>query len=175
MRKFNFLLDCKSLERIYISFIRTILEYRVVVWDNCTQHEKQDIDKIQIEAARIVTGTTKFASNHSLYEETGWEILETRRKNHTLTLFFKMANGQSPLYLSDLVPTTVKNSSNYSYAILIMFILSMHVLLYYNSFLPSAVRDWNNIPDEYRNVDSVMAFKNVLGGDKPVVPKHYLF
>ena len=35
---------------------------------------------------------------------------------------------------------------------------------------PSAVRDWNNIPDEHRNIDSVIAFKNVLGGDKPVVP-----
>ena len=47
MRKFKFLLDCKSLETIYISFIRSILEY-VDVWDNCTQQEKQDIEKIQI-------------------------------------------------------------------------------------------------------------------------------
>ena len=45
---------------------------------------------------------------------------------------------------------------------------------YYNSFLPSAVRDWNNITDEHRNVDSAVAFKNVPGRDKPVVPKHYL-
>ena len=59
MRKFKFLLDRKSLETIYFSFIRPILEYGDVVWDNCTQQEKQDIEKIQIEAARIVTGTTK--------------------------------------------------------------------------------------------------------------------
>ena len=45
----------------------------------------------------------------------------------------------------------------------------MHVLLYTITLI------WNNIPDEHRNVDSVMAFKNVLGRDKPVIPKHYLF
>ena len=47
--------------------------------------------------------------------------------------------------------------------------------LYYNSFLSSAVRDWNNILNDHRNVDSVIAFKNVLSCDKPIVPKHYLF
>ena len=93
MRKFKFLLDRKSLEIIYFFFIRPILEYGDVVWDNCTQQEKQDTEKIQIEAARIVTGTTKLVSINSLYEETGWE---TRPKNHKLTLFFKMINGLSP-------------------------------------------------------------------------------
>ena len=88
-----------------------------------------------------------------------------------------MTNCLSPPYLSDLVPTTVSNSSNYnlcnnSYNI---HLVNPRTSLYYNSFLPSAVRDWNNIPDEHRNVDSLMAFKNVLGRDKPVSPKRYLF
>ena len=63
--------------------------------DNCTQHEKQDLEKVQIEAARIVTGMTKLVSINPLYEESGWETLETRRKNHKLTFFFKMTNGIS--------------------------------------------------------------------------------
>ena len=36
MRKFKYTLDRKSLETIYIAFIRPILEYADVVWDNCT-------------------------------------------------------------------------------------------------------------------------------------------
>ena len=52
--------------------------------------------------------------------------------------------------------------------------VNARTFLYYNSFLTSAVRNWNNIPDEHRNVDSVIAFKNVLSRDKPVVPKRYL-
>ena len=36
-RKLKHILDRKSLEIIYTSFIRSILEYADVVWDNCTQ------------------------------------------------------------------------------------------------------------------------------------------
>ena len=35
-------------------------------------------------------------SIYSLYEENGWETIETRQKNHKLTLFFKMINDLSP-------------------------------------------------------------------------------
>ena len=71
MRKLKFLLDRRSLETIYISFIRPLLEYTDVVWDNCTRYEVEAIEKIQLEAARIVTGTTKLVSIEELYNETG--------------------------------------------------------------------------------------------------------
>ena len=58
MRKLKFQLDRKSLEIIYISFIRPILEYGNELLDNCTQYEKDDPAKIQIDTARIATGTT---------------------------------------------------------------------------------------------------------------------
>ena len=104
MRKLKFTLDRKSLEIIYTSFIRPILEYADVVWDNCIQYEINVLEKIQIEAARIVTGTTKIVSLDKLYQETGWETLEERRKKHKLCLFYKMSNNLSPNYLSSLVP-----------------------------------------------------------------------
>ena len=62
MRKLKFKLDRKSLETIYITFIRPLLEYGDVIWDNCTQYEKEELDKIQNEAARITTGTTKLVT-----------------------------------------------------------------------------------------------------------------
>ena len=55
MRKLNFLLDRKSLETIYSSFIRPVIEYADIIWDTCTQNDKQELEKIQIEAARIST------------------------------------------------------------------------------------------------------------------------
>lgn len=36
--------------KIYISFIRPILEYSDVVWDNCTQEQSNLLDSVQIEA-----------------------------------------------------------------------------------------------------------------------------
>ena len=38
--------------------IRPMLEYGDIVWDNCSMHEQKDLDRIQDEAARIVTGAT---------------------------------------------------------------------------------------------------------------------
>ena len=93
MRKLKFKLDRKSLETIYFSFIRPLLEYANVVWNNCTQYESNELEKIQNEAARIVTGATKLASLHSLYADTGWESLASRREKHKLILYYKMQHG----------------------------------------------------------------------------------
>ena len=65
MRRLKFSLDRKVLETIYLTFIRPVLEYADVVWGNCTNYEKQELDKIQTEAARIVTGATKLVSLHA--------------------------------------------------------------------------------------------------------------
>ena len=59
MRTLKHDLDRKALEAIYISFIRPVLEYADVFWDNSTQQEKQELEKIYLEAARISTGATK--------------------------------------------------------------------------------------------------------------------
>ena len=64
--KIKFKLDRKSLETIYIAFIRPILEYADVVWDNCSQYEKNELEKIQTEVARIATGTSKLISLSNL-------------------------------------------------------------------------------------------------------------
>ena len=62
MRKLKFQLDRNSLQVIYMSFIRPLLEYADVVWDNCAQYEKNEIEKIHNEAASIVTGAAKLVS-----------------------------------------------------------------------------------------------------------------
>ena len=63
--------------------------------------------KIQNEAARIVMGATKLVSLHSLYTDTDWKGLASRREKHKLTRYYKMQNGMTPEYLSSLVPPTV--------------------------------------------------------------------
>ena len=145
MRKLKFELDRKSLETIYLTFIRPILEYGDIVWDNCTLYEKQELDKIQTEAARIVTGTTKLISIQTLYDEIKWETLESRRNKHKLVLFYKMFNNISPAYLSYLVPPSISSISTYNLrnAENVQTIDS-RTSQYCNSFLPSAVREWNN-------------------------------
>ena len=56
----------------------TSLRVRRRVWDNCTQYKINAVEKIQKEAARIATKTTKLVSLDRLYRETGWESLEEK-------------------------------------------------------------------------------------------------
>ena len=100
------------------------------------QHQTRK--KIQNEAARIVTGATKLASIDSLHTETGWETLGSRRKNHKLTMFYKMKNGLCPDYLVSLVPATVGSASTYPLRNSSdLQTLHTNSRLYYTSFLPS--------------------------------------
>ena len=66
MKQLKFVLDRKSLQSIYFFAIRPVLEYADVAWDNCTQYEANELENIQIEAARIVTGSTKLVSIYAL-------------------------------------------------------------------------------------------------------------
>ena len=66
LRKFKFILDRKTLEKIYLTFIRPILEYADVIWDNKTLFLINKLENVQIEAARIVTGGTRLVSINSL-------------------------------------------------------------------------------------------------------------
>ena len=75
MRKLKFKLDRKSLETIYTAFIRPLIEYGDIIWDNCSQYEKDELEKIQNEAARIATGATRLVSLSTLSKEIGWESL----------------------------------------------------------------------------------------------------
>ena len=107
------------------------------MWDNCTQQEKQELEKIVIEAARISTGAKKLVSLQKLYDEIGWETLETRRRKNKLVLFYKMFYNLSPLYLSSLVPPLVQNASRYSLrnANNVQTVVS-HTNEYFHSFSP---------------------------------------
>ena len=91
----------------FFSFIRSVIEYSDVVWNNCTLYDANELEKIQIEAARIVTGATKLVSIDSFYTETGWETVASRRKKkHKLQLSYKMQNSLTPDYLHRWYPAT---------------------------------------------------------------------
>ena len=176
MKKLKFVLDRKSLERIYFCFIRPILEYADVTWDNCTQHQKDELDKIQNEAARIVTGTTKLVSIRELNNETKWETLESRRQKHKLILFYKMVNQLTPAYLSTLVPPLVSEVSSYNLRnSQNLSVPSSRTKLYAESFLPSVVHLWNSLPQAVRDSESVNSFKNSLDQHSVSKPPSYYY
>ena len=99
---------------MYISFIRPLIEYSDAVWDNCSTESKKQLDLIHHEAARIITGGTKLCSIQKLLSELGWETLQERRSKHKLIIFYKIINGLTPDYLSDLLPPIVQDNVTYN-------------------------------------------------------------
>ena len=176
LRKLKYTLDRRSLETIYISFIRPILEYSDVLFDNCTIHEQNELEKVQYEAARIVTGTNKLISIEKLLSEVKWETLKNRRKKHKLILFYKMKNNLTPQYLSSLVPESIDTSSAYSLRnsddIQVPY---SRTNLYHNSFLPSVIRDYNNLSPEIKHAPSLSSFKRLLFKNVSPAPKYFYF
>ncbi|XP_053396163.1 uncharacterized protein LOC128556153 [Mercenaria mercenaria] len=166
MRSLKFLLNRQSLERMYFSFIRPILEYSDVVWDNCTEALKNEIEAVQNEAARIVTGATKLCNIQKLLFDLGWEPLTERRKKHRLVLFYKMVNGLSPAYLSSLIPENQHNiNTRFNQRNIRNILCQSHS--YKSSFLPKTINDWNLLPQHIKLSPSVNAFKSNLNKNLP--------
>ena len=67
LRKLNYKLSRKNLEKLYLVYIRPICEYACEVWDNCGVGNYNKLDHLQVEDARIVTGLLIFAISISIY------------------------------------------------------------------------------------------------------------
>jgi hypothetical protein len=59
--KLKFKVSRNFIETLYLIFIRPLLEYAGEVWDNCTLADSERLEKIQLEAACIVTGLASYA------------------------------------------------------------------------------------------------------------------
>ena len=81
----KFRVSRKSLEHMYISFVRPLLEYCDSVWNSASVDFKRQFDAVHLEATRIITGATKLCSIEKLLSDLGWGSLQNRRNKHNST------------------------------------------------------------------------------------------
>ena len=174
MRKLKFKLHRNHLEIIYFSFIRPVLEYADIIWDNIPHYLKEKVESIQIEAARIVTGATKLCSKSKLYEDTGWDSLNERRKKHKIIKFHEMFHKNTPEYLSRLVPRQLFEVHEYNTRrTRDIEHINCRTTFYKNSFLPSVINEWNSLPGEIKFNPSKNILKFYLNSSNKKTPKYY--
>ena len=139
------------------------MEFASEVWDNCGQTYSARLENVQLEAARIVTGLPSFASIHYIYIETGWVKLKTRREVRKLVLFHKIANGQVLDYLKELVPPTVSDTNNYNLRNRLNISQpSYRLSTYQQSYFTSAIKLWNTLDLNIRQLPTLPSFKSKL-------------
>lgn len=88
-------------------------------------------------------------------------------------MFYKMVNDLAPNYLSSLLPLSFQNTPYSLRDEQNIRPLRTRTQLYYKSFLPSSIRDWNNLSIEIRNSTSLLGFKHQLNKDLKQIPKYY--
>ena len=178
LRKLKYMLKRDTLLKIYKTFILPVLEYACELWDGCNVFESNLLEKAQREAARIITGLPSYASNNSLYFETGLEPLSDRRKRRKLQLLYKMKNHLTPDFLNSILPQQVGQHIPYGLRNRNDFVIPKYRLSSTNSsFLPSTLRLWNELDHTSRSSPSLNIFKNAITPDlntlKP--PNYYGF
>ena len=163
MRKLKYRFTRQALNQMYVSYVRPLLEYSSIVWDGCSDQDKNALERLQNEAARIVTGLTKSTSIPNLYQECGWDSLSKRRYFQKMCFMYKCSNNLVPDYISDIVPPLVGDVTNYPLRnrqnISTMY---TRTEISHKSCIPSSVSDWNNLNNAIRETDTFVSFRSTF-------------
>ena len=76
----------------------------ILYYQSCTDKEKAKYDKIQYNAARLVTGTLPYTSKEKLFVELGWETIEDRAYILGICLFHKIVKQETRPLVRSMLP-----------------------------------------------------------------------
>ena len=146
--------------KLYKSFIRPHLEYSSVVWNPHLKGEIEVLEKVQKFALRVCT---KSWDSHykDLLSRASLTSLQTRRVQASLCHLYKIIHN-----LTDFPEAPVSNReipyNNRSVNAQSLSVLPFKTSAYQNSFFPSAICNWNKLPKETLECESLRSFKRKL-------------
>ena len=151
--------DAKELA--YTSLVRSILEYSSTVWDPFNQKDIDRLERVQRKAARFVFNDNKpLSSVTSMASQLSWKPLAERRREHRLSVHYKIINGlvtkpaDTHLHFNTR-NTRISNSKSPKLPICTTDILK-------HTFFPATIRDWNLLPDDIVNCKNLSSFKETI-------------
>ena len=79
LRKLKYRLSRQNLEKLHLVYIGKLFEYACEIWNNYGVCYSTKLEKLQLEAARIVTGLLIFTKSDQLYSEIRWATLSSKK------------------------------------------------------------------------------------------------
>ena len=159
LRKLQTILPRNSLLTIYKSFIRPLLDYADVIYDQPSNASfSKKIESVQYNVALAITGAIKGSSCEKLYQELGLEYLYQRRWARRLCLFYKVFSTGQPSYIYDLLPS-MRSSRRHVNSFNTVSCKSEY---FNNSFISNAINEWNKLDPVIRSSTSYNLFRNTL-------------
>ena len=160
-RKFYRHLSQDTLKQLYLSLVRSKLEYAAPVWDPQKTTLCQKLEKVQKFALKVCSKNWSSDYEH-LSNITNLPALSIRREYLKLTYLYQILNGSfifpnAPLERCN-IPVNLRNSNT------IQFVRPIcHTNAYMNSFFPHTISVWNRLPYEIQSSASIASFKyNVM-------------
>ena len=160
IKKLRHSLPRKSLATIYKAFLRPLLDYGDIIYDQ-PQNESfcEKVEQLQYKVALAITGAIQGTSRNKIYEELGLESLKARRWYKRLSCMFKIMNEEAPRYLINLIPkcnqTRITRNSHIT-------IFHCRTDCFKYSFFSATLRDWFDLDDNVTASESISIFKNKL-------------
>ena len=154
--------DRRVKEATYLGLVRPLLEYASQAWDPCTDNLSNEIEEIQRRAVRFVTSdyqNYELGSVTKLLKDLGWKSLKSRREVDRLCLLKKGLDNNAILSLDELSKPARKTRHMHnryyttSYA---------RTNIFKFSFVPSTIRDWNNLPHNVVEIADDAKFRKLL-------------
>ena len=103
-----------TLEHLYITLVRPILECGCSIWENLSRSDSQILELVQNEAAGVVVGAMKATNIGRLHTELGWPSLATRRNFLGCFLFHKVTQGKCSEHIKDIAPVPINMKLRYN-------------------------------------------------------------
>jgi hypothetical protein len=145
----------------YTTLVIPIMEYACIIWDSVTQKNIRDLEMVQRRAARFVTGDYRTTSSVTrMPEAVHWTELQQRRKRAKVMLYrivnHLVAISPQPYLIPRGVALTTRGHDT-------RFLLPYsRIQSHQQSFFPSAIRLWNELPTAVVTASTLDGFKDSL-------------
>ena len=133
------------------------MEYAAIVWDPHTTENIKMVEAVQRRAARFVTGDYRCTSSvTAMTESLSWEILQHRRQQAKAIMVFRIVHAMVAIPAFSHVQILGASTRGHQYKYRIPY---CRTNTYKDSFSPSSIILWNQLPEKLTNTDSLEAFK----------------
>lgn len=145
----------------YNTFVRSKLEYASAIWSPWQCYLTNELEAIQNRAIRFICNNfSRFSSISQMRLTLGMDTLSNRRKISRLCLLHKIYYN-NPSLRACLLKTPHRVSARTSHTCTIRAFNSSSVT-FSNSTLPSAITDWNTLPNSIVTITDYNKFKSEL-------------
>ena len=161
MKRIKHFVPDDTLQTIYRAMIQPYFDYCSLLWEKCSAHLKEKLQRSQNRAARIIAGANYETNSADVLESLGWKTLEKRRKRKKSILLYRILSNRTAPNLKELF---ARNNELQDYHDLRSRCTDLAIPnpkrdFLKNSFRYSGAKLWNSLPIEAKIARSENVFK----------------